>query len=398
MEAPQWEGSAPGQRISTGATFGADRPSLVAGANGNLLISFNRFTTGAGTGVPDPYYSRSTDYGVTWSTPAPIFISPGVDSIQTSLAYSGGVAHAVWVEDIQLVYARESSWPGITQVISSPAFDPGALHPQIVASGSSTLDIVWSEGSASTPAIHHARSTNNGVSWIASTVPATPYNSEHPNLTVDGSGKLHLVWEESLLSSFEIYYSQGTPNGNSVSWSTPIIISSGDTLARRPLVSIRGTTVQVAYTRRVANNQQWIMMTSCSTACTGQSSWAAPINASGQVIGVNSTDPTVLVVDIAQLGVCSFFYFHGTQPVGPPPYNEDEVITGVNSCEGWGGPRDYTTEIGVRSLYPNLAIDSDHIHLAYEQVDQGERQIYARRAELPAVANPTTYLPIISRR
>lgn len=403
LDAPTWETEPPGRLLSVNATLGADRPVVRVAPNGQLLVVFNRFTSMAGDKLPDPYYTLSNDNGQSWSTPAPLYQSSGVTSLYTTFTYnSSSVAHAVWVENLSLVYARQGDWPGITRTLSDPDDIPGALHPQIVSSGSSTLDVVWAEGDladpgAFVPSIRHTRSTNNGSTWTNSTIPTSPYNAGYPSLVVGTGGKLHLAWEDTLLAEYRIYYTEGTSLGNAVSWSEPVLISGDLTTARRPQLLVNGNSVIVTFTRRNDDNVQWIYHTECNGQCLNANSWDTPSIISGQTVGVNSDDPTVLVSSMMRLGACTFVYFHGTQPSAPPPFNENEILWGVNSCDGWGAIRDQVTTTDVRSLYPVLAASSQHVHLVYERAVNSDRQIYYMRAVPPPDINAPVFLPYMAK-
>ena len=396
--APTWETAPPGNLVSLNANLGADRAVIRVAPNGQLMTVFNRYNTAIGDKQPDPYYSLSNDDGQTWSPPAPIYQSGGTTSLYVTLTYdANNAAHAVWVENLALAYSKKSNWPGEPTYLSEPEDSPGALHPQLVSSGSNTLDAVWAEGSASTPRIYHKRSTNGGSSWTANTIPPSPYNASYPSLSIGPTGKLHMVWEDNLLDEFRVYYAEGTPAGSTVSWSNPILISGSLTKARRPQVLVNGNSVMVTFTRRNSDNQQWIYLTECTGQCLDANNWDNAGIISGQVVGVNTTDPTILISSMLQIGPCTFVYFHGTQPSAPPPLNENELIWGVNSCDGWGALRDEVTLASARSLYPVLAASEDRLHLVYETNSTGSRQIFHMRALPPADVNAPVFLPFVAR-
>ncbi|MEZ4644985.1 MAG: hypothetical protein R3E31_20010 [Chloroflexota bacterium] len=82
---------------------------------------------------------------MSWSAAQTIYQSPLTSGQQLALAFSGNTAHAVWIEDIALAYARESQWASNTfTTISNPAEVPGASNPALVINGN-TIDVVWSE-------------------------------------------------------------------------------------------------------------------------------------------------------------------------------------------------------------------------------------------------------------
>jgi hypothetical protein len=92
---------------------------------------------------------------------------------------------------------------------------------------------------------------------------------------------------------------------------------------------------------------------------------------------------------MAQIGNCTYVYFHGIQ--GSTTNNER--IWGVNSCSGWASSaRDQVTTSGVRSIYPSLiAANNWWVYLTYEQTNTSGtvREIYFIRNQ------PAIYLPTI---
>lgn len=402
LDAPAWETPLPGQLISAGATFGADRPVIHYAPNGELMTVFNRYTISTSNGRPDPYYSISSDDGENWSNPQPIYVSPTIDSLFLNFAYtSNNTAHAIWVEDQSLWYSRRptgGSWLVTPQIIWPAVSFTGVSNPKIISSGTNTLDIVWWEQDF-TYLIKHARSTNGGQTWIYSDIPnISEFNrSLTPDVAVDQTGKLHVVWEEETLAgASEIYYTRGTQSGSSVSWTNPIKISGTVTISHIPKIIFVDGVLHVIFTESLSYDNQWIRYTECVTNCTTAGNWETPTQISGQTAGVNNPKSGYLVADIVAFGNCTYVYFHGTQPFTEPPFNEEELVFGVNGCDDWGLNRDLVTENGARSLYPILTFDNGWAHLVYEQIDVTNTQVYHLRGTVTAF-NPNTYLPIIRK-
>jgi hypothetical protein len=397
---PNWS---PEILISTNSPNGAIQPAIKAAPDGHTVtIVYSAVLSG---GDHDVYYSQSSDYGqpATWSSPQPIHNSAGgADSLQVRFAYdASNVAHAVWREGNALFYKRGNNWGNNNtgaQTLSNPTEVPGASNPDIVASGSATLDVIWSEGALPNepnPNIYHKRSINGGAIWSAKKhIYEGPPTSEFPSLVIAQSGQLHAVWQENLITGAVIYYSQGTPSGANVTWSLqPIAISnrSGATSARQPQITARGNTLHVSYTDYISQDQQAVHHLQCSSQCVNINQWIPTNNpVSGPFVGANPSNPFNVVSTITSFRGCTLVYFHGTVSDLP---KDKEIIWGVNSCDGWSASvRDQVTATQVRAINPSIVTQNDWwLYLTYEQAET-IRQVYFVRSK------PDVYLPTIARQ
>ncbi|MEW5987035.1 MAG: hypothetical protein AB1791_10415 [Chloroflexota bacterium] len=393
---PDWETDPPGLLISVGADNGAKGPTVQHAPDGmEVLIAFVQ--EGNTDFDRDPTYSRSADGGLTWSAPAPIYQSPGVDSIQVTAAYdtAAGLAHAAWVENMALLYASETNWPNAAVPISSPN-PPGVSDPVLIASAAGYLNLVWAEDEGSNPDIRFARSLDGGATWpILETVAATTASSLTPDVAVDDQGLIHVVWQESVPPHMtNILYSQGAAAGLNVAWSAPVAITGDLSEVRQPRILAVGNELHVTYTTFAEGAQQWIHHVVCATQCSDPTNWQDVGNPiSGQAMGANASDPYEVTSSLAYANDCLYVYFHGTEPNSA--YPDNEVISGVNSCDGWSANgRDRVTEPQTRAIFPSIAILADRLLLTYEWVNGGDHQIYLMRADLPP---DYLYLPVIVR-
>ncbi len=115
-------------------------------ANGNLYVAWEQFTTGGGANSIDAlYFSKSTDGGATFSTPAPITnVSPIFDS---------GVS--------QFTCGRQAIKGAIrVQDFPSIAIDTGAK-----SKNKGSIYVAWNDQRNGDPDIFITKSTNGGSSW-----------------------------------------------------------------------------------------------------------------------------------------------------------------------------------------------------------------------------------------
>ena len=417
--APDWGTAAPKIiSIDTGGTNVADRPFIDAAPNSNKLIVVYNRKMSAGNDK-DPYFSRSTNNGQTWSAPAPIHTSPGVDfnSLEVNLEIdAAGVGHAVWVEvdntvpNNRIMYAKESNWGNNTPTIIDTAIFQ-ASSPQIIASGANTLDIVWTALDFGNSQVWHRRSTNGGNSWSAEQA-VSPANAEalFTDIAIDDQGKLHVVWEQTDTANPQIgafiYYSQGTAVGSSINWSPAIRIGdvsddpdgtgpieANSRSARRMAILAHNGRLHVAFTTHWQDSAQWVHYVTCPASCQNAQNWSDDKSISGEVVGVNANSPKYIVSDILSVRGCVYIYFHGIDDT----LENNELILGVNSCDSWATlGRDIVTQPQTQSLHASLVQANEFVHIVYEQTgnEGSTRQIYYQRGLPPPYS---LYLPFIAK-
>lgn len=357
--------------ISTTSTAGAFRASLAQAPDDTLLLAYNH----EASGVQNPYFRRSYDGGGTWSAPAPIYSSPD-DIRQVKVVYdNNNVAHAIWRDGSTLQHAAESAWPNGADTIISTSdvlFDPA------VAVGSdNVLHLVWTQGS-NLHNVYYARSTDGGATWSSPTALATETrHSSAPAIAVDGSGNVHVVWEERIFDigllgyRFEIHYRKGTKSGpGAVNWDAgPTVLSANLVTSKRPSIIAAGSRVHVSFARQETNEQQYPYYTRWEPV-TG---WTQPFDVSrGHPVSVNSNAPFYLISSLALCNDDLYIYYHGASIA-----NAKEQIWGVNSANNWAS-RDAVTSPDDRHINPSLVCRDGFMHLTFERVLQAtvNHQIY----------------------
>lgn len=399
MDKPVWQDPPPpGVLISVSQPqYKAGLPTIRYSADGSQLVIVYDKQVSDNDGDSDPYYVLSTNNGATWSAPQAIYSSPALTSKEVSVAFRGNIAHATWIErsstNVETLVTAAQPWPAtIPGILSQSNF--GIFQPYIINAGND-LHVVWSEGLP--PAIRHKWSANGGQTWSAATGPAPVFSSFEPKVAVGQNGvTLHVVWKaQESNTSRRIFYAQGTRSGNTYTWSTPIQISAIGDNASHPNIVVQNGRVEVVYSRRGATrNQQDMWRTICLSQCTIAANWSIPANISGQLVGTNDNSPFDIVSDMAYAPSIrtTFVYFHGTQPA----INDNEVIWGVNSCDGWSAStRDQVTEFTYQSLKPSIAIDRTSIQLVYEYKVGNNTQIYHRRGTVVCPAK--VFMPIMRK-
>jgi hypothetical protein len=372
----------------------ATEPTIETAPDGSeIMIAYVREDTSNNI---NSYFSVTSNNGNSWSGPNPIFSST-LQSLFVDIAYgSNNVAHAVWREDIDLVYMERTNWGSGTPITltAHATGDPGATDPKIFASDNGTLDVVWSDSTGGNFNIHHIRHTVSDGWGTLGGIPITTTigSSDSPSLTVDQSvitPNLHAVWAQQVLGALPvIYYAQGTPQGGTaVTWSKPITISKGAITdkALYPEVIQDGSTLFVAYTHWQDNSQAWekAHLVQCNQDCEKDPANWSLVAESSQFASYNLSPNDSMLSDVIHSGRCTFVYHSGL-----PKEETIERMFGFSSCDS---PLDADDVLAFRrndgSLIelttPSLAVNGAWLHLAFELNDGGKRQVYVLRGRVP---------------
>ena len=183
-----WEGTA----ISTTAPV-VDRPWIVGGKPGELFVSFHDLqccTPGA------MWFTKTTDYGATWSPAVPITTG----NHQGPFLWEGNFVVSKGGQHFDLVYSRRFS-AGVRV---------NGLPP--VANG-----MVMSLAS----------SRDGGLTWTSRDIATIPVETTtiYPSLGRDAGGYLHVAWAAPREKDEPVFYTMSKDEG--ATWSTPRALNPG---------------------------------------------------------------------------------------------------------------------------------------------------------------------------
>ena len=188
-------------------------------------------------GYYKPFFTHSTNGGVTWSTDARLDAGPDRDwydaarEIEIAVDTDNNVL-VIWADerndpdncytgcasahdefDIYASYSLNGgvTWPGTDNVLVNDDSTYAALNaPSPAVAPSGTLVAVWrdSREGDSVSDIHMATSTDHGASWSANRrVDHAPsgYQADHPAVVVSPSGLVYVVWHDLRNGDWDIY-------------------------------------------------------------------------------------------------------------------------------------------------------------------------------------------------
>lgn len=153
---------------------------------------------------------------ITWTSGWSEYPSMAVDP--------SGNPHVVWDDDTtgySEVYYKGSSDGGATWTTAKrlSSTTAGCYRPDIAVDSSGALHVVWYDFAPGDYEVYYRKSPDGGITWTTTKrITWTSGGSEYPAVAVDSSGNPHVAWMEYTLGNYEIYYKKSTDGGTT--WST----------------------------------------------------------------------------------------------------------------------------------------------------------------------------------
>ena len=165
------------------------------------------------------YFNHSADGGFSWSEETRLTDNLSV-SFMPSISISGSVVHVVWYDrrdyGLPEVYYKRSldggiSWEEDTRLTFSES--SASYFSNLTASGQ-VVHVVWEDNREGNFQIYYKRSDDVGENWGEETQLSENlgWSSNRPSVAVSGPA-VHVVWYDSRDGNYEIYYKRN-PTGN----------------------------------------------------------------------------------------------------------------------------------------------------------------------------------------
>jgi len=196
-------------------------------------------------GFHDIYFTRSTDGGRNWSEYRNISDFPG-DFRRPAVAIDGdGGIHVVFYDNTDnyrdLYFLRSGdggvTWAQPKNISNNPG---GNYDPAIAIDSSGNICVAWTDDTPGRRDIYFSRSTDSGVTWIpVKNITNSPVPSNSPDIAVDTSGNINLIWVNEINSNHVIYFSRSTDSG--ATWSPAGNISPPSHYCEYPAITVDST-------------------------------------------------------------------------------------------------------------------------------------------------------------
>jgi hypothetical protein len=234
--------------------------------------------------------------------------------------------------------------------------------PEIAIDSSDNIYLVWADETPGNPEIYYKKSTDGGTSWTTKRLTWKPGWSERPVIVLDSNDNIHVAWYDYSPGNYEIFYKKSTDGGTS--WTTKSMTSSSSSSIFPEIAIDSKDHIDVIYRNDMPGNGEIFFKRSTD----GGSLWATSRLTwnSGASHG-----PTITIDSANNIHVAWFDWTPGNFEI----YYKRSTNEGVT----WGGPHRLTWNAGS-SNFPRLASDSsNNIHMVWQDESSGNFEIYYRK-------------------
>jgi hypothetical protein len=240
----------------------------------------------------DVYFTKSTDFGVSWDTPDKKVNTGSGDQSYPSIAVDNqGNIYVVW-EDFRNgnydIYFSSSSDGGKTWLTPNIMINSDTNGfpekeqrvPQIAVDHQGTIFVVWSDYRHNNFDIYFNKSEDGGNTWLAENVrvnrdPEPSPDQMNPTIAVDPEGNLFVAWEENVGTHSDIFLTKSENGG--IKWNdthVKVNSDSGDETQTRPVIAadFEGNLYMAWEDKRNTNNRDIYFAASTD----GGVSWTHP--------------------------------------------------------------------------------------------------------------------------
>lgn len=236
----------------TDASAGGGVPNTVVTLPGGKIIVFYSEQTPFPGGVPRPFFTGSSDYGITWTSPSsqavvPVWKTSAVaGSIGAVSLPSGSVAVSWASTNPQAIYFAlydplNDSWSDTIRVSKFVLRSTG--YQFITADKKGRIHLVWTDGRiepGSVQEVYYSRSTDLGLTW-SNQIMLSNNDGRHSsfpcgNLSASSSDTLMFAWRDSTSPPRNWDVEIAVSNDGGLTWLTPRKLTTSPLMQSDPQV------------------------------------------------------------------------------------------------------------------------------------------------------------------
>jgi hypothetical protein len=275
------------------------------------------------------------------------------------------ISPAIWVWGLIFsAQTAQADWTAAKRITWTSGV---SIHPAIAIDPGKTLHVVWYDDTPGNPEIYYKKSTDGGASWSAAQ--RLSWNSgasSDPAIAIGMDNSINVVWEDSTLGHYELYYRRSADGGST--WSSAQRLTWTSSACRAPAMAIDGDNrIHVAWYEYTQGNIEIHYRRSPD----GGSTWDTAQRLTWNL--GNSYNPAMASDSNQNVRVVWYDDWSAT----------DYEIYYKHSTDGgsaWSLAKRLTRNSGS-SCYPAIALDSDGvIHVVWMDSTPGTNQIYHARS------------------
>jgi hypothetical protein len=222
-------------------------PVIAADTSGNLHVAWHDYTPGNN----EIYYVKSTDIGLTWGAVKRITWNSGASRSPAIAVDSSDNLHVVWSDETpgnrEILYKSSTnggeSWGSSKRLTWNSEW---SVSPELSVDSSDHIHVVWRDDTPGNSEIYYKKSTNGGVSWGSSK--RLTWNSGYsilPAMALGSSNNIHVTWYDESPGIPQIFYRRSTNSGSSWDGTKRITWSSGGSID--PKIAVNTSIIHLAW-------------------------------------------------------------------------------------------------------------------------------------------------------
>jgi Neuraminidase (sialidase) len=184
----------------------SDNPAIVADS-GAAYLTWHDDTSGNN----EIFYSKSTDGGVTWSTPLNVSNNTG-SSYSPTVVIDAGTIRLAWADSTpgnwEIFYSESTdggaTWSTLVNVSNNAGL---SFRPRIAIEGG-TIHLAWLDYAPGNGDIFYSNSTDGGATWSSAVNVSNSLGDSNQNVIVISAGAIHMAWMDNTPGNLDIFYSR----------------------------------------------------------------------------------------------------------------------------------------------------------------------------------------------
>jgi len=304
----------------------SDSPQIAADANGNLYLLWENTSV-----ILAVVFSRSTDGGVTFSTPVNVSTNAGGSFSPQMAVDPGGNISVVWEDDAftssDISFSRSADHGATFSIPKSLSNNIGnSVSPQVTVDLTGNINVAWQNDGPGNPDIFFSRSSDKGATFSTpKNLSNSPGRSNAPQIKVDAGGNINVVWADNNPPDFnpDVFFVRSSDGGATFSAAQNVSQNSG--FSSNPWLTVdAGANINVAWEDNTPGNRDIFFARSTDSGTT----FSPPVNLSGdpglslavQIAADKNGNINVAWQDHTP-GVSQVFFsrFSGGTPANHPP-------------------------------------------------------------------------------
>ncbi len=312
------------------------------------------------------FYASKENRDADWS--APVSISGGAGTYPDLTTDEAGTVHVAWEASGDIFYAAKpagGAWSAPVNLTHSSQTD---AQPAIFADVAGNLRLVWGSDSPGNREILYAFKPRGANAWSApARVSNTADRSWAPDVVADSQGGVHVVWYDFTPGVTEIYYAAKAPGA--AAWSEAANVSETAGGSQWPALGIDGSDrLHLVWqdTLTLGGQGQAIILYYASKSA-GEG-WSPRLEiARSQANGQKAQPPALAVsrngaIHVAWAAMTDYRLYYAIRPDHEAGWSQAQVVTTLipppNPANQW--------------YFIGLAADADRgVHLAWNDMESG---------------------------